>query len=207
MSENTNINDTQAFTTKLVLPELIALFVVFLTFLNIPYLILMMFLPEEISYITLFSLQVILQGILVFFTWKISISITLKNKKLARDELSRLLFGMLTWTAIYCAINCFNNIETSLEAYKEYIENDFSIKLSETIMGSVYSDEYMREYQIEKQKAIQAEKEELTTYIIISSIGITVTALCATALQRKTLKKHVVCEEKEELLWNTPQCL
>lgn len=204
MSTDTNINNTQVLTAKIVLPELIALFVIFLTFFNIPYLILIEFLPDEISYVPLFFLQIISHWILIFLTWKISITITLKNKKLDKDELSKLLFGMLLWIVFYCVMICINNIETSLEAYNEYIENDFSIKLSEIIMEGMYSDEYMNEYHIEKQKAIQSEKNKLTTFIIISSVGTTITGLCATILQRKNFKKYVVYEEKEELLWNTP---
>ena len=73
---------------------------------------------------------------------------------------------------------------------------------STAVQAETTSDDYMKDYEIEKQKLINKEKQKLVLYVFISSFGITITTMYSTFLQKKMLVKHIMYQEKEELLWN-----
>ena len=64
-------------------------------------------------------------------------------------------------------------------------------------MERIYPEEFMREYQIEKDKKIAEERNSLVIYIIMYSVSLCVVSVIATLLQKKGLKKRILIEEME----------
>lgn len=199
MSNNQNISVNTAIKSEVknVMPELIGLFILFIILFSIPIIVGKMLLADSIDSIVLLFLQVPFEGIAVFLTWKVACKISLKNKTLTKYDVSDLLFKMVLWIIFYCTISCFTNIENSLKAFDEYLDNNFSLRYTESLMERIYPEEFMREYQIEKDKKIAEERNSLVIYIIMYSVSLCVVSVIATLLQKKGLKKRILIEEME----------
>lgn len=143
------------------------------------------------SFILKAIIAVIVQGIIVVVVWKLSTSASFKKKTISYNDVPEVMKKLIIFTLVICVINSIYNISNINSSIDEAINSDYELKLTESMMSRIYSEEQMEEYNKEKEKAIAETKSKTYTYIVVLEIGLTAVYLAVLPLEKKEILKYV----------------
>ena len=136
-------------------------------------------------------IAIILQGITVFFIWRLSISSSFKKKTIASEDVPKVMKNLIIFTIIICFINGIFNFSKVNKIIDEMIDTNYQLKYYESMMSYLYDDEQMEEYNAQKEEIIKEAKNQCYIYLAILEIGLTIVYLAVLPLEKKAILKYV----------------
>lgn len=136
-------------------------------------------------------IAILLQGFMVCVIWKFSTSSSFKKSTIAHDDVPVLMKNLLIFTIIICLVSAvykFSNVKSILQ---EKIDSDYQLKLSESLITSIYTEEQIAEYEKQKEEKIKEVEHQLYIYLAIVEIGLTSVYLLALPLEKRNILRNI----------------
>lgn len=135
----------------------------------------------------------ILQALVSYFTWKMSISTAFKKKTISSTEVGNVVRGIFIYTILILVIYSISNILDANQGLEEISDSIFSYY--DSFAESYLSDSGFISYQQQKQAIIEEVKSTLYGFLTILIVGNWIIYLVMAFVAKKMVLKYVVVED------------